>query len=155
VRVQLLAVGARMPDWIDAGVHEYARRLPREWTFALTEVPVSRRRPPDVKLCRAEEGARLLTGISSDTYVVALDERGSHWRTQELASKLATWMQSGQNLALMIGGPDGLAPACVERANESWSLSALTFPHALVRVVVLEQLYRASTILRNHPYHRC
>ncbi len=154
MRVRLLSVGTRMPEWIIAGVHDYARRLPRQWAFALKEIPVSRRRPPDPEPGRIDEGERLLTALSGDTHVVALDERGDHWRTAELAAKLNTWMQFGQDLTFMIGGPDGLSQACIERANERWSLSALTFPHALVRVIVLEQLYRASTILRNHPYHR-
>ncbi|MBA2408398.1 MAG: 23S rRNA (pseudouridine(1915)-N(3))-methyltransferase RlmH [Gammaproteobacteria bacterium] len=154
MRVRLLAVGTRMPDWINAGVHDYARRLPRQWAFAVTEVPVSRRRPPEPDRCRTDEGERLMAALYGDTHVVALDERGSHWRTAELASRIEAWMQSGQDLTFMIGGPDGLAPACIERANERWSLSALTFPHALARVIVAEQLYRASTILRNHPYHR-
>jgi len=154
MRVRLLSVGTRMPDWINAGVHDYARRLPRQWAFALAEVPVSRRRLPDPGRCKTDEGERLMATLSGDTHVVALDERGNHWRTAELVSKIEEWMQFGLDLTFMIGGPDGLSPACMKRANERWSLSALTLPHALARVIVLEQLYRASTILRNHPYHR-
>lgn len=154
MRVRLLAVGTRMPDWINAGFEDYARRLPPQWAFALKEIPVSRRRPADPGRCKTDEGERLLAALPDDMHLVVLDERGSSWRTGELAVKLSAWMQSGQDVSLMIGGPDGLAPACIERADERWSLSALTFPHALVRVIVVEQLYRASTILRKHPYHR-
>lgn len=153
MRVRLLAVGTRMPAWVDAGFQDYARRLPPEWAFALKEIPLARR-PSDPDRGKADEGERLLTALTGDIRVIALDERGSAWCTGELAAKLETWMQSGQDIAFMIGGPDGLASACIERADERWSLSALTFPHALVRVLVAEQLYRASTILRNHPYHR-
>lgn len=154
MRLRLLAVGTRMPDWINAGFQDYARRLPPEWDFALKEIPASRRRPPDPDRCKADEGERLLAALAADIGVIALDELGRAWRTDDLALRLEAWMQSGRDVTFMIGGPDGLAPACLERADERWSLSALTFPHALARVIVAEQLYRASTILRNHPYHR-
>ncbi|MGH8501307.1 MAG: 23S rRNA (pseudouridine(1915)-N(3))-methyltransferase RlmH [Gammaproteobacteria bacterium] len=154
MRLRLLAVGTRVPDWVSAGFQDYARRLPPQWGFSLKEIPASKRRPPDPARCKADEGARLLAALTTPARVIALDERGRAWRTEDLALRLEAWLQSGQDVAFMIGGPDGLAPVCLERADERWSLSALTLPHALVRVIVAEQLYRASTMLRNHPYHR-
>ncbi len=153
--MRLLAVGTRMPAWISAGFAEYAVRFPPECRLELIEIPTGRRgRGLDPERAVAEEGRRQLAAIPKGARVVALDERGQGWTSKQLAQKLGGWLQSGQDVALLIGGPDGLADDCLKRATQRWSLSPLTLPHALVRVLVAEQLYRAVSILKNHPYHR-
>ncbi|MGB5261094.1 MAG: 23S rRNA (pseudouridine(1915)-N(3))-methyltransferase RlmH [Gammaproteobacteria bacterium] len=155
MRIHLIAVGTRMPEWITAGYNEYAKRMPRECCLQLVEIaPGDRRKSRTAEQAREEEGRRMLTAIPRDCEVIALDVAGPACSTEALAGHLAGWLGSGRDTALLIGGPDGLAQACVERANRRWSLSDLTFPHALVRVIVAEQLYRAWTLHQGHPYHR-
>jgi 23S rRNA (pseudouridine1915-N3)-methyltransferase len=155
MQIHLLAAGTRLPAWINQGFDEYANRMPPECRLTLKEIPLgaSRRSGDSVKAI-AEEGARMAAVIPERAHVIALEVSGRAFNTEELAARLNRWLQDGRDLALLIGGPDGLASACVERAETRWSLSPLTLPHGLVRVVVAEQLYRAWTILRNHPYHR-
>jgi 23S rRNA (pseudouridine1915-N3)-methyltransferase len=155
MRIHLIAVGTRMPSWVTAGYSEYARRLPRECSLQLIEIPVSKRRK-SLPAARAmqEEGQQMLAAIPADCLVITLDVTGRNWSTEVLAERLQDWMAEGHDVALLVGGPDGLAPDCLARADLSWSLSALTFPHALVRIIVAEQLYRAWSINAGHPYHR-
>lgn len=155
MRIHLIAVGTRMPDWVTAGYADYARRLPRECSLALVEIPPGRRgKSASVERAVQEEGRQMLAALPKDCQVVALDVRGRSWSTADLAGQLQDWLGAGRDVALLVGGPDGLAPACLERADTRWSLSALTFPHALVRVMLAEQLYRAWTLGTGHPYHR-
>jgi 23S rRNA (pseudouridine1915-N3)-methyltransferase len=154
VRINLLAVGTRMPDWVDAGCDDFIRRLPPEWGFALKQIPAHKSRSSNRARRLEQEGQGLLAAAPKAGRLIALHERGSAWSSADLAARIADWSQAGGDVALMIGGPDGLAASCTERAEELWSLSRLTFPHALVRVIVVEQLYRAAMILRRHPYHR-
>lgn len=155
MRIHLLAVGERPNAWVVEGYREFARRLPPECALLLTEVPTGRRvRNADIARLVAQEGERLLQAVPAGARIVALDVRGQSWSTEDLAARMMRWMQDGRDLALMIGGPDGLSDACLERAELRWSLSPLTLPHALVRVIVAEQLYRAWTVCRGHPYHR-
>lgn len=155
MRIRLLCVGTRVPEWIDAGFQYYARRLPRECALQLQTLPTAKRQGAGgVASQVAAEGERMLAALPSRAWVVALDERGSGWDTRILSQRLNAWLASGREPVLMVGGPDGLAPACLQRAKERWSLSPMTFPHALVRVLVAEQLYRAWSLLHNHPYHR-
>jgi 23S rRNA (pseudouridine1915-N3)-methyltransferase len=155
MRVHLLAVGRRMPAWVEAAYSEYARRLPPECRLELREIsPGQRGKNADTARAIADESARLLAAIPKDARVLALDERGAQWSSQELASRLGDWMRGGRDVALLVGGPDGLAPQCLARAESKWSLSKLTLPHPLVRVLLAEQLYRAWSILARHPYHR-
>lgn len=155
MRIHLIAVGQRMPGWIDRGVDDYARRLPAECRLVLTEIPIGRRtKSADPHRALQSEGQRMLAAIPTGAWVVALEERGHQWSSAELSGQLADWLQRGCDVAMLVGGPDGLAAACRKRANSVWALSRLTFPHALVRVVVAEQIYRAWSILVNHPYHR-
>ena len=155
MRFTVLAVGGKMPAWVNQGVAEYQKRLPREIQLEWREVPLARR-GKDVRAdqLRAREGEQLLKGIPRGDRVIALDVKGKSLSTNQLAERLRGWQMSGDNLTLLIGGPDGLSPECLERADERWSLSALTLPHPLVRVLLAEQLYRAWTITVNHPYHR-
>ena len=155
MRIHIVAVGQRRTGWERDGYLEYARRMPPELALELHEIAASKRARRDSDQRRIEEeGRRLMAAIPGGARVVALDERGAAWTTRELASRIERWMQEGRALALLIGGADGLAPACVDSADHRWSLSPLTLPHGLVRIVVAEQLYRVSTILRRHPYHR-
>ncbi|MCC6207851.1 MAG: 23S rRNA (pseudouridine(1915)-N(3))-methyltransferase RlmH [Gammaproteobacteria bacterium] len=155
MRIHFLAVGQRVPGWVEEGYQEFARRLPPECRLQLTEIAAARRvKGADIDRLRAEEGERLLAALPRGACVVALDVRGAAWSTEQLAARLAEWLQGGRDVALMAGGPDGLAPECLRRADVSWSLSPLTLPHALVRIVVAEQIYRAWTVYKGHPYHR-
>jgi 23S rRNA (pseudouridine1915-N3)-methyltransferase len=155
VRLRLLSPSGRTSDWINVGFQEFARRLPRECRLELEELPLGRR-TKGAAASRAieDERDRLLSRISSDEIVVALDERGKAPDSEGLAGWLREWMADGQDVALMMGGPDGLHPDCLSRARTRWSLSPLTLPHGLVRIVVAEQIYRAWSILQGHPYHR-
>jgi 23S rRNA (pseudouridine1915-N3)-methyltransferase len=154
MRVHLLSVGRRMPAWIEAGYQEYAKRLPAECTLHLVEIEAGRRGKRPAPLACREESERLLAAIPKGAGVIALHVRGRAWSTEELAQELAGWMAAGRDLALLVGGPEGLSDACLARADGRWSLSPLTFPHPLVRVIVAEQLYRAWSLLKGHPYHR-
>jgi len=155
VRIHLIAAGTRMPAWVSAGYGDYADRLPGECKLLLKEIPLGASRSGgDAKKAMLEEGAKMLTAVPEGANLTALEVRGKPLTTEELARLLNQWLQEGRDQALLIGGPDGLAPECLARAGLKWSLSPLTLPHGLVRVVVAEQLYRAWSILKNHPYHR-
>lgn len=155
LRVKLIAVGTRMPSWVKEGYAEYAERLPRECRLELIEIPVAERgKNADVARLRQAEGARILKSVRRDDRVIALDERGESLTTLQWAQVLREWMAGGRDAALLIGGPDGHAPEVLQRADRRWSLSKLTLPHALVRVLVAEQLYRAWSVTAGHPYHR-
>lgn len=154
MRLRVVSVGQKMPGWVNDAWLEFARRLPPELPLQLHEVPVRKRgKNPDIDRLRRDEGRELLS-VCSGQRIIALDGRGASWSTEQLAQRLEAWMGGGQDCAFLVGGPDGLDAACLEAAQERWSLSALTFPHPLVRVILAEQLYRAWTITRNHPYHR-
>lgn len=155
MKLKLLAVGQKMPQWVSDGYLEYARRLPRDCSLNLIEIaPAKRGKTSQPQQWMQEESKRILSHIDASDHVVALDVIGKSWSTPQLADNLANWQQQGSDVSLVIGGPDGLDPDCLQRANQRWSLSALTLPHPLVRVLLAEQLYRAWTILQNHPYHR-
>jgi 23S rRNA (pseudouridine1915-N3)-methyltransferase len=155
MRVSLIAVGTRMPAWVEAGVSEYRKRLPPELQLDIREIALAKRgKNADIARAMQQEGSAMLAAIAPRDVVIALDVQGKHISTEQLATRLAQWQLSGDNFSLLVGGPDGLAPECLERARERWSLSALTLPHPLVRVLIAEQLYRAWSINNNHPYHR-
>jgi 23S rRNA (pseudouridine1915-N3)-methyltransferase len=155
MKCRLIAAGTRLPDWVNSGFREYQKRLRSPLTLELHEIPVATRRAGEnPQRAVQREGADMLAALGKDDYVVALDIAAKTMNTEQLSTWLAERMRDGRSLAFLIGGPDGLAPPCLERANQSWSLSPLTLPHALVRVVVAEQLYRATSLLAGHPYHR-
>ena len=155
MKVRVVAVGSRMPGWVREAYDDYVTRLASHLKISLTEIdPGARSSAQTPRKAIETEGRRLLAAVRSEEFVVALDERGCEMTTRELASWLATKMREGADLAFLIGGPDGFAPEVLQRSNFQWSLSRLTLPHALVRVVLAEQLYRAHGVLANHPYHR-
>ncbi len=155
MRTRILAVGERMPSWVAEGFGEYARRLSRTMPLELTEIrPGARGRGRDVQRAILGEGEAVLAALSPDTHAVALDGRGKPWSSEQLATQLEAWRMNGRDLAFLIGGPDGHAPEVMQRADQCWSLGALTLPHMLVRLVLAEQLYRAAMIVEGHPYHR-
>lgn len=154
MKLSLLAVGGKSPDWVRAGFEDYARRLPESSRLTLIEIPPTSRRgwPPERVL--AEEAERILARVKPEDHVVALDVAGRTCSTEALSGKLDDWRMQGRDVDFLIGGAEGLHPRCLDRADETLSLSALTFPHQLVRVILAEQLYRAWTLLHGHPYHR-
>jgi 23S rRNA (pseudouridine1915-N3)-methyltransferase len=155
LKIHLIAVGTRMPDWVERGYREYAGRMPAQCRLELAEIPALKRgKGADLERITRREGERMLAAVPEGCRVLALDVGGRQWSTAQLARQLGAWLQGGRDLVLLVGGPEGLAPACRERAHGSWSLSPLTLPHPLVRIVVAEQLYRAWTVLKGHPYHR-
>jgi len=155
VKIHLIAVGRRMPDWVEKGVTEYQRRMPAEAALRITEIAPGRRgKRLDIPRIVRDEGEKILAAIPSDSQVVALDVRGKMLSTPALARWMDDWLHAGRDVALLVGGPDGLSDAVRDRAERRWSLSSLTFPHPLVRILVAEQLYRAWSILKHHPYHR-
>lgn len=155
MQIHLIAVGERMPAWVVEGFRHYAGRLTRDCQFVLREVAAAKRgKTSNAVLWREEEGQRLLAAIPNNAHVVALDAHGRHWTSPELARVLQRWLASGRPVALLVGGPDGLSDGCSRRADEAWSLSRLTLPHSLVRVLIAEQIYRAWSLLQHHPYHR-
>jgi 23S rRNA (pseudouridine1915-N3)-methyltransferase len=155
MRLRLVAAGQRLPAWINAGFEEYARRMPPESPLELIEIAVPRGRSQGAAgRATREEGERMLSHLLPRHWVVALDVGGRAPDTPGLARWWAARQQDGRDVAFLIGGPDGLAGEVLERANERLSLSALTLPHGLVRVVLAEQLYRAVSLLKGHPYHR-
>lgn len=156
MHVRLLAIGTRMPDWVNAGYDEYARRLAGDVRLALEEITMPKRGKGDVQGCIQDESQALRKRLDKYPGVlrVALEVGGRRLDTPALASKLATLRDEGRDLALLVGGPDGLDPALSRQCDEQWSLSDLTLPHPLVRILIAEQVYRAWTLMTGHPYHR-
>lgn len=155
MNIYFICIGQRMPRWVQEGYGEYAKRMPSECALRLIEVAPGRRgKGADIARALRDEGERMLAAIPKGCQVLALDVKGKSWSTEQLSTKMSGWLADGRDLALLVGGPEGLSESCLQRAVGCWSLSALTMPHPLVRVVVAEQLYRAWSLLKNHPYHR-
>ncbi|HEB52295.1 MAG TPA: 23S rRNA (pseudouridine(1915)-N(3))-methyltransferase RlmH [bacterium] len=155
MKVRLLTVSGRQPRWVGEGCAEYEKRLPRAWRFELVEVkPLARSGSVPREKVWQGEAERLRQVIPKGSLVVALDERGASWSTARFAQQFDRWRQSGRDLTFVIGGADGFDPGFRDAADARLSLSPMTMPHGLVRVVFLEQLYRAATVLDGHPYHK-
>jgi 23S rRNA (pseudouridine1915-N3)-methyltransferase len=155
MQIHIIAIGDRMPGWVEAGYTEYARRMPRECRLVLHEIRANRRtKGADLHRLIEQEGARQWDAIPAGAWVVALDRTGKTLDTENLANELKKRLAAGGDVALLVGGPEGLAPDCLERAHDRWALSPMTLAHPVVRVVLAEQLYRAWSIVRNLPYHR-
>lgn len=154
MKLRIIAVGHKMPDWVTAGCDEYTKRMPREASVQLVELkPDKRAAGKGGEQVREAEAQRILEAVGKD-YLVALDEHGQAPTTLKLAEKFKTWLSGGRDISLVIGGADGLHPNILSKADWTWSLSPLTLPHGMVRVLLAEQLYRAWSVLNNHPYHR-
>jgi len=155
MKIKLIAVGTKMPAWVETAFKTYAQRLPRDCSLELIEISAAKRTRNQLATKWMEkEGELILKSIDASDWVVALDVEGKSWTTGLLAEQVTKWQSMGNNVALLVGGPDGLSQACLNRANQRWSLSALTLPHPMVRVVLAEAIYRAWSVTVNHPYHR-
>lgn len=152
--LRLIAAGTRLPDWVEAGYGEYAKRFTPDYKLELIEIPLATRSSGDTARAVEKEGERMLAALNGNPYVVALQVTGKALSTPQLAQFLEARARDGRHIAFCIGGPEGLAPAVDARAELRWSLSALTLPHALARVIVAEALYRAVSVIKGHPYHR-
>lgn len=153
--IHLIAVGTKCTQWAEMGFQDYQKRLPIECKLNLITIPLSKRsKNSEIPKHIAEEEKKILAAIPKRSRIIALDVRGQMWNTQQLAQALQEWQLERQAISLLIGGPDGLGDSCIKKAERIWSLSPLTLPHALVRIIVAEQLYRAWSLLNNHPYHR-
>jgi len=153
MQITVAAVGTRLEPWINEAFEAYRARLPRHLRLELAEIPLARHKA-GVGPAIDSEGERLLRHVRPGAYALVLDQRGEQWNSLELAAEFQRWQGLYPHVAILIGGPDGVSAACKARADRLWSLSRLTFPHGLVRVLLAEQLYRAWTILQRHPYHR-
>lgn len=155
MKISIIAIGTKMPSWICEGYQEYACRLPKEYQISLIEIPSTKRfKTSNLEVIKKEEGQKILNAISFNSYKIALEREGKALTSETLAKKLETWKLESINISFIIGGPEGLSQECCLQAQEIWSLSKLTLPHPLVRVVLAEQLYRAYSIIVKHPYHR-
>ena len=154
MKIKILSVGHKMPGWVEAACAEYLKRMPREVTVEIVEIkPDKRASGKNAEVVQEAEAKRILELAGKD-YLIALDERGQEVSTLQLAERMQTWLGNGRDVCLVVGGADGLHAALKARADWLWSLSRLTLPHGMVRVVLTEQLYRAWSVIQNHPYHR-
>jgi 23S rRNA (pseudouridine1915-N3)-methyltransferase len=155
MHIRLIAVGDRQPAWVDSAFDDYAVRLPKAWQFSSFVIPVPKRgKSASPKSAIATEEQKILSAIKPQESIVLLDERGEQLDSMQLADRLQRWQSAGQDLGFIIGGPDGVTDVIRQRAGFTWSLSKLTLPHGLARVLFVEQLYRAWSIGQGHPYHR-
>jgi 23S rRNA (pseudouridine1915-N3)-methyltransferase len=153
--IRILAIGTKMPAWVNDGFQDYSKRFTAACSLELCEIPAEKRtKNTDIARVMERESEKLLAAVKPGHHVITLDVKGQAWSTQQLATQMKTWQTQGQHIDLLIGGPDGLSQRCLQTAATKWSLSPLTLPHPLVRIIVAEQLYRAISILHNHPYHR-
>ncbi len=155
MKIRLLAVGSKMPAWVTEGYQEYCKRLPIDFQLELVELPLGHRgKGANKERAIRAEGDAMLATIPKGDKVIALCIEGKNWSTEQLAMQAEGWRMEGQNISLLVGGPDGLDSRCIAQADQRWSLSGLTLPHPLVRIIVAEQIYRAWTLLQSHPYHK-
>ena len=154
MRLRVLAIGQKMPAWVDQGVEEYARRMPREISVEWLDIPPAKRGSATREKYRVQEAEAIEAKLSGKDYVVALDIAGKAVSTELIAERFDQWQMQGEQISIVIGGPDGLHPNILKGAKERWSLGQITLPHPLVRVILAEQLYRAWSVQAGHPYHR-
>ena len=155
MQLQIITVGQKMPAWVESACADYLKRMPHELNIQLTGIALARRKDgKSVEQHKQQEASQIIKKIPRGSFSIALDERGKQWSSSEWSRQLRSWMQEHPRVNLIIGGPDGLADECREACAQTIALGAMTMPHALVRVVLIEQLYRAWTLLKGHPYHR-
>ncbi|GKT12518.1 MAG: 23S rRNA (pseudouridine1915-N3)-methyltransferase [Thiomicrorhabdus sp.] len=153
--IHFITVGQKMPKWVQEGYAEYAKRMPKACSIKLVELPMAQRgKTNSVDKLKAEEAKRIVDAIPKGARMIILDEHGKQVTTKGLSEKLEEWLGGGQDIALIVGGPDGLQQELIDQAQWKWGLSNLTLPHPMVRILVVEQLYRAWSVIQNHPYHR-
>jgi 23S rRNA (pseudouridine1915-N3)-methyltransferase len=155
LKIHLIAVGKKMPEWINTGYAEFSKRMPPELQINLIEItPSVRNKSTPIEKNIKEEGESIQSAIPANSKLIVLDEKGKYFSSIDLSKKMEGWLPMGQDISIVIGGTDGIDPMIKQQADEKWSVSSFTLPHALVRVVVAEQLYRAWSIMKGHPYHR-
>jgi len=155
MNISLITIGEKMPHWVNEAYQDYSKRLRQDCQLKLLDLPaIKRTKNADLAKIKDHESDKLIQAIPKGDWVVALEVKGQSWSTEKLSEKMSQWMQQGQHVSLLIGGPEGMNEQCRQRADQLWSLSQLTLPHPMVRVIVAEQLYRAWSIIKNHPYHR-
>ena len=155
MRIQIVAVGNKMPSWVSEGCKEYLRRFPTDLAVSIVEIPPGKRgKNADIPRILQKEGELMLKAVGKGHRIVTLEVTGKSWTTPQLAQQLTEWQYDGRDVSLLVGGPEGLAPECTAASQQRWSLSALTLPHPMVRVILAESLYRAWSVMQNHPYHR-
>jgi 23S rRNA (pseudouridine1915-N3)-methyltransferase len=155
MRFTIISIGQKMPEWVNEGVETYQTRFVRPCTLTLHELPLEKRaKNQDVAALKLKEAEQIKKCLPPQDFMIALDEHGRQFSTLQLAKQIEDWQHLGKNISFIIGGPDGLDKSILESAQLCWSLSPLTFPHPLVRVLLAEQLYRAMSVIKNHPYHR-
>ncbi len=154
MQIKLITLGHKTPSWVREGFVEYKQRLPNDFSLELIELPLKNHGKLPIDQAKKLEGELLLKEVKATDFCIALDEHGQELNTKTLAQKFTLWQQEYRCLCLLVGGPAGLSAECLTRANFTWSLSQLTFPHQMIKIMVSEQIYRASSILNNHPYHR-
>lgn len=154
MRLRIISIGTRPPQWVNDGFNDYARRMPKHLALELVDINLSSRKQRLPADCRIAEGEQLLKAAGTKSQIIALHEHGRSYRSQAFAKRFAQWLNDGRDMAFVIGGPDGLSDEVLNTAHQQWSLGPMTLPHALVRIVLAEQIYRAWTLMEGHPYHR-
>ncbi|MEO1940005.1 23S rRNA (pseudouridine(1915)-N(3))-methyltransferase RlmH [Candidatus Thioglobus sp.] len=154
MKIKLIAVGKKMPDWIQTGINHYQKQLPTSLNFELITLEAQKRKGKNIEQIKALEGELLIKASQGSNLVIAFDEKGKQNNTKAIAKAMENWQQNGDNVALLIGGADGLNDTCKQHAHQLWGLSNLTLPHSMARLLSVEQIYRAHSLLNNHPYHR-
>ena len=154
MRINLIAIGKKMPEWLNSGIHHYQKQLPSSYNFTLTSLEAQNRKTNNIDNIKTLEGKMLLEAAKGSTKLIAFDELGKQQSSRMIAKSMETWQLQGDNVALIIGGADGLSSELKQQCHYIWGLSNLTMAHSIARLLVIEQLYRAHTLLTNHPYHR-
>ncbi len=154
MRIKLIAIGKKMPDWVQTGIIHYQKQLPKTLNFELITFEAQKRKGKNIEQIKQLEGALLTKSAQGSNLIIALDEKGRQHTTQSIKKAMENWQQNGDNVALLVGGSDGLDELCKQQADELWGLSNLTLPHSMARLLAVEQIYRAHSLLSNHPYHR-
>ncbi|MCH9745769.1 MAG: 23S rRNA (pseudouridine(1915)-N(3))-methyltransferase RlmH [Proteobacteria bacterium] len=154
MKIDLVVIGKKMPDWIQTGINHYQKQLPAQLNFSLIALEAQRRKGKNITQIKELEGELILKAVKGAQLIIAFDERGKQHTTKAIAQNLNNWQQNGEHIALIIGGADGLSDSVKSSANQLWGLSNLTLPHSMARLLAVEQIYRAHSLLTNHPYHR-
>jgi 23S rRNA (pseudouridine1915-N3)-methyltransferase len=154
MKIKLIAIGKKMPDWIQNGIFHYQKQLPASLNFELIDLEAQKRKGKNIAQIKTLEGKLIIKAAQNASLIIAFDERGKQNNSQDVAQQLKNWQQNGESVALIIGGADGLSDEVKSHADQLWGLSNLTLPHSMARLLVVEQIYRAHSLLNNHPYHR-